>query len=72
MKSQLTVSSFYLFLFPCLICSSGTTLQDIQLQLTQEDAAEAAKGVVSLHAINVTVFLTKGLELEDQQYVFLY
>ncbi len=53
-----------------LITCKGTTLQDVRLQLAQEDAAEAAKGVISPHTTSMAVFLTKGLELEDQQYVY--
>ena len=45
----------------------ATTVQDVRLQLTQEDAAEAQRGIISPHKITLTAFLTTGLELEEQQ-----
>ena len=45
----------------------ATTIQDVQLQLTQEDAVEALQGIVSPHKTTLTAFLTIGLELEEQQ-----
>lgn len=53
----------------CLIGSSATTLQDVRLELTKEDAAAATNGIVSAHKMISTSFFVMGLELEDQQYV---
>ncbi|KAH6893986.1 hypothetical protein BKA70DRAFT_1320196 [Coprinopsis sp. MPI-PUGE-AT-0042] len=44
-----------------------TTLQDVRLQLTQEDAEEANKGIIAKHETTLTGFLVTGLELEEQQ-----
>ena len=33
----------------------------------QEDADEAQRGVISPHKTTLTVFLTTGLELEEQE-----
>ncbi|KIL55654.1 hypothetical protein M378DRAFT_17763, partial [Amanita muscaria Koide BX008] len=47
----------------------ATTLQDVRSELAKEDAKAAADGVVPPHKMSLTVFLTKGLELEEQQRV---
>ncbi len=47
----------------------ATTIQDIRLELAKEDANDATNGINFLHETTVTTFLTKGLELEGQQYV---
>ncbi|KAI0042910.1 hypothetical protein FA95DRAFT_1584271 [Auriscalpium vulgare] len=44
-----------------------TTLADVRLELAQEEAADAAKGNISLHEMSASVFLGVGLELEDTQ-----
>ena len=49
--------------------SLATTLQDVRLKLTKEDAAAAAKGAQSPHKTSVTSFLVMGMDLEDQQWV---
>lgn len=46
-----------------------TTLQEIRLELAKEDANEAAQGIYPPHKTSLTSFLTKGFDLEDQQYV---
>lgn len=51
------------------MCFSATTLQDVRLELAKDDAASSARGVVSLHDVTPTAFLTTGLDLEEQQYV---
>ncbi|KAI0059390.1 hypothetical protein BV25DRAFT_1871612 [Artomyces pyxidatus] len=43
------------------------TVADVRLELAQEEAADAARGVVSLHETSASVFLSTGLELEDMQ-----
>ena len=47
----------------------GLTLQDVQLELSKEEAAEASSGNHQTHKVSMTGFLTMGLELEDRQYV---
>jgi hypothetical protein len=44
----------------------------VRLELAQEDAANAATGVMQPHKSTSTSFLMKGLELEEQQYVIFY
>ncbi|PPQ96654.1 hypothetical protein CVT26_010318, partial [Gymnopilus dilepis] len=44
-----------------------TTLQDVRLELTKEDAEDASNGIAAPHESSMTEFLTKGLELEEQQ-----
>lgn len=40
--------------------------------MSQEDSAEAARGVIAAHKVSMTSFLMTGLELEEQQYVHLF
>lgn len=47
----------------------ATTLQDVRLDLAKEDAAEAARGLITPHKMTMTAFLTMALDLEEQQYV---
>lgn len=46
-------------------------MQDIRLELAKEDGEAAKDGAVAPHETSLTEFLMKGLELEEQQYVFL-
>jgi hypothetical protein len=48
----------------------ATRLQDVRLELAKEDADVAKEGAAAPHTISLTEFLMKGLELEEQQYVF--
>ncbi|KAH9974074.1 hypothetical protein BGW80DRAFT_1458633 [Lactifluus volemus] len=43
------------------------TLQDVLLDLTKEDVAEAAQGCISPHKVILTMFLIMALNLEEQQ-----
>ncbi|KAI0054927.1 hypothetical protein BV25DRAFT_1922257 [Artomyces pyxidatus] len=43
------------------------TLADVRLELAQQEAEEVKRGVVSLHETSASVFLSTGLDLEDQQ-----
>jgi len=52
------------------ILLSVTSLADIQLELAAEEAEEAVCGIVSLHEMSASVFLSVRLDLEQQQYVF--
>jgi hypothetical protein len=58
--AQLNIDIYYL----------ATCLQDVRLELAKEDAEAAKDGAVAPHATSLTEFLMKGLELEEQQYVF--
>jgi hypothetical protein len=42
-------------------------MQEIRFELTKEDAVEAAQGINPPHKTSLTSFLTKGLDLEEQQ-----
>ncbi|KAI0039995.1 hypothetical protein FA95DRAFT_1612138 [Auriscalpium vulgare] len=44
-----------------------TTLADVRLELGEEEAAEADRGLISLHEMSASVFLSAGLKLEDIQ-----
>ncbi|TFY77801.1 hypothetical protein EWM64_g6209 [Hericium alpestre] len=44
-----------------------TSLADVRLQLTQEEAVEASRGVVAPHETMATSFLIAGLEIQEQQ-----
>ena len=39
----------------------------VRLELSEEEAAEAASGVISAHEVSQSVFLQVGIELEQQQ-----
>jgi len=43
-------------------------MTDVKLELAKEEAAEAAWGIIRSHETSASVFLTVGLELEEQQY----
>ena len=49
---------------------SETTLQDVQLQVTNEEAAQAALGNLPQRGVSLGAFLMARFELEDSQYVF--
>jgi hypothetical protein len=44
-----------------------TTMQEIRLELTKEDAKDAAEGINPPHKTSLTSFLTKAFDLEEQQ-----
>ncbi|KAA1478735.1 hypothetical protein DENSPDRAFT_788366 [Dentipellis sp. KUC8613] len=44
-----------------------TTLADVRLEISTEEAREASQGVVSLHEMTSGTFLSVGLDLQDQQ-----
>ncbi|KIJ99026.1 hypothetical protein K443DRAFT_8698 [Laccaria amethystina LaAM-08-1] len=48
---------------------SGTTLQDVRLQLAREEAAQVATGNAPRHKISLPAFLIIGFELEETQYL---
>lgn len=50
---------------------SALKLSEIRLQLAKEEAADVENGQPSPHKISALVFVRMGLELEDQQYVFM-
>jgi len=45
----------------------ATTLQDVRLELAKEDALELENGNEAPHKLSMTIFLVKGLKLEEQQ-----
>ncbi|KAI0054627.1 hypothetical protein BV25DRAFT_1843527 [Artomyces pyxidatus] len=45
------------------------TTANMRLELAQEEAEEAARGVIALHEMSASVFLSAGMELEEQQHV---
>lgn len=45
------------------------TLKDVQEELGREEAEERRRGVISLHETTASVFISMGLDLEEQQYV---
>ena len=51
--------------------SSGSTLQDVRLELAREEASNVSLGREPRHKISMATFLMTGFDLEDNQYVFL-
>jgi hypothetical protein len=49
----------------------ASKVSEIRLRLAQEEAAEAERGQRAPHQITASVFIRMGLELEDQQWVFI-
>ena len=50
----------------------GSKVSEARLQLTEEEAAKAEKGITAPHKVSASVFVRMGLELEDQQYVIIF
>lgn len=50
----------------------GSKVSEARLRLTEEEAAEAEKGITAPHKVSASVFVRMGLELEDQQYVIIF
>ncbi|KDQ53095.1 hypothetical protein JAAARDRAFT_49877 [Jaapia argillacea MUCL 33604] len=48
---------------PC----ATTTLNNVRLELAKEEAADAARGVATAHKVTISVFLSSGLEIKEQQ-----
>ena len=46
-------------------------MNDVELHLMQEDAAELLKGNIKQHDTSSSSFILVGIELEDLQYVLL-
>jgi len=42
-------------------------VSEARLRLTEEEAAEAERGIAAPHKVSASVFVRMGLELEDQQ-----
>lgn len=53
-----------------LITVTDMTLADVKLELAREEAANAQSGIQHAHEVTASRFLTMGLDLEEQQYVF--
>jgi len=49
-----------------------TSLANVRLELAAEEADEVAHGVVSMHEMSASVFLSVTLNLEEQQYVYIH
>ncbi|KAK7039763.1 hypothetical protein R3P38DRAFT_2769907 [Favolaschia claudopus] len=52
---------------PYEVTTSALKESDVRLKLAEEEAADAARGVPSLHDVSPSSFVHNGLELEDQQ-----
>ena len=50
----------------------GSKVSEAQLWLTEEEAADAEKGIAAPHKVSALVFVRMGLELEDQQYIIRF
>ena len=58
-----------LSLISCLLL--GPTESDVRRKLAEEEqAASAAPGYIAQHEVSVLGFITMGLDIEDQQYVY--
>jgi hypothetical protein len=51
-------------------CFSGSTENDVQLELVREEAAEQERGILPVHNVSLSAFVLAGLDLEEQQCVF--
>jgi hypothetical protein len=49
----------------------ATTVHDVHLELSKEEAAEVAQGVLPPHKVSEGEFLNIGLDIEEQQSVSL-
>ncbi|KAJ7027247.1 hypothetical protein C8F04DRAFT_965417, partial [Mycena alexandri] len=52
---------------PYAVKFQGKTEAQVRLEFTQEEAAEARRGVPTLHDVSPSAFLTFGLDLENEQ-----
>jgi len=52
-----------------LIAHVESTMQEVRLELAKDDATSAAQGGIFIHKSSLTGFITRGIELEEQQYV---
>ncbi|TFY54862.1 hypothetical protein EVG20_g9538 [Dentipellis fragilis] len=59
--------SFDLYMVPAADYETETTLADVRLEISEEEAREASQGIISLHEMTSGTFLSVGLELQDQQ-----
>ena len=50
-----------------LIFFLATTLQDVHLELANEEAVNAARGVLPKHKITMTGFFFAAFDIEEQQ-----
>jgi len=55
-----------------LIAHVESTMQEVRLELAKDDATSAAQGGIFIHKSSLTGFITRGIELEEQQYVCRY
>ena len=46
---------------------TGLSEHDVRLQFSQEEAAEASRGVPSLHDVTRSGFIAEALDIEEQQ-----
>ncbi len=49
---------------------SGATEHDVRLELVREEADSDARGELAIHDVSPSAFITAGLDLEEQQWVF--
>lgn len=68
-RGRFLYSSFNVLWFTVVLLASKVS--EVRLRLAQEEAAEVEKGQRAPHQISASVFIRMGLELEDQQYVYL-
>ncbi|KAF9489950.1 hypothetical protein BDN71DRAFT_1484637 [Pleurotus eryngii] len=52
---------------PYTVAYAGLSKHDVQLQFSQEEAAEASRGVPSLHNVTQSGFIAEVLDIEEQQ-----
>jgi hypothetical protein len=69
MKNHKHVSQFFFSNLTDILppISVATTVQDVRLELVNEEAEEAARGILTPHKTSLSGCLTLGLELEEQQ-----
>ncbi|KAJ8699281.1 hypothetical protein PTI98_002412 [Pleurotus ostreatus] len=52
---------------PYAVAYAGLSEHDVRLQFSQEEAAEASRGVPSLHDVTRSGFIVEALDIEEQQ-----
>jgi hypothetical protein len=55
---------------PNLATGTGTTTTEVRLELANEENEDAVRGRETLHEVSAGKWLTIGLDLEEQQYVY--
>lgn len=67
MSFSLILNDIYPRLKRTVCDHTAVSMKDVQEELGREEAEERQRGVISLHETTASVFITMGLDLEEQQ-----